>query len=233
MRSTKKYQTELALNGMIQSFEDLNNAVSGFIGKPVIFRGVRDASGHKLITRLGRMKIKPGRDLMKEEANVLRLFKDQARPYLAQPPSSEWEWLALAQHHGLPTRLLDWTRNPLVAAYFAVEDEFEGNSAIYAYDNNVFINTEKHPNPRDVVKVSKYIPAHISRRITAQAGLFTIHPNPKKEFVDGSISKMEIAENARREIKRALNTYGINRSTLFPDLDGLSRHIEWLRSDSH
>jgi len=218
---------------MIETFEDLHKAIGKYAGKPAVFRGVRDAENHKLVTKLGRLKLKKDRVLVKEEAVILRLFKQQSRPYLDWIPIDDWEWLALGQHYGLPTRLLDWTRNPLVAAFFAVEKEYSGESAIYIYRNDKFIRTDLETNPFKRERIGKFIPNHISRRITAQAGLFTIHPNPDEEFQDSSVDKLIIAESARKAIKKTLSSYGINRATLFPDLDGLAQHIEWLRSESY
>ncbi len=56
-----------------------------------------------------------------DEVRALEEFKRKAHMYLGIPPKNVLEWLALAQHYELPTRLLDWTTSPLVAAYFACE----------------------------------------------------------------------------------------------------------------
>ena len=55
-----------------------------------------------------------------KELPLLRRFKQNALPQLRIRPDNEWEWLLVMQHHGLPTRLLDWTESPLVALYFAL-----------------------------------------------------------------------------------------------------------------
>jgi hypothetical protein len=63
----------------------------------------------------------------------LRVFKRKAHQFLAQPPviDDDFEWLALMQHHGAPTRLLDFTWSPYVAAFFALE-RATGVAAVWA-----------------------------------------------------------------------------------------------------
>jgi len=215
----------------VNSFQDIHEFVEGYGMKTILYRGVKSQS-FLLIPKVGRI-VSVITDKEKNEIKILDLFKERALPYLDYIPNSDWDWLAIGQHHGLPTRLLDWTRNPLVACYFAVEEECSDDSAIYAYHNPEHISIADYPNPFVCNNVGRFTPRHITPRITAQSALFTIHPNPYSPFDSDKIHKIIIPNKIRLDLKRTLGKYGIDRSSLFPGLDGLAKHIEWLRSKGH
>jgi hypothetical protein len=217
----------------INKFEDLHKVVQAYGEKTIIYRGVKDIS-FELVPNVGRYKkfeTLSDAELEKEEKVILRLFKERAWPMLSDVKPTQWELLALAQHHGLPTRLLDWTRNPLAAAFFAVEEPHDGDSTVYAFNHSKMIRTEQYTDPFAYKQLSKFVPNHITPRITAQSGVFTIHPEPRKPLNSDKIDKLIIPSHFRKELKRILYQYGIHRASLFPDLDGLAKHIKYLRTD--
>lgn len=217
----------------INSFTELHEHIETYGTKVMIYRGVKSLK-FDLVPKIGRLSPPSHSDDKGEnEKEIIRNFKERALPYLTSIPQTDWDWLALGQHHSLPTRLLDWTSNPLVACYFAVEEESDSPSMIYAYETKLFISVKDNPDPFQYKRVGKFIPRHITARITAQSGIFTIHPNPYEPFTSDKIDRIIIPNEIRFTLKKTLNRYGINRVSLFPGLDGLARHLQWEHSNAY
>lgn len=120
----------------LQNFLEFHQIIETFDVRTFIYRGVKSAK-FPLIPKLGR--IVPPDSVSSREENeqeILRLFKERAFQYLDFIPTNDWDWLAIGQQYRLPTRLLDWTDNPLVTCFFATREPGDGDGVIYAYQND-------------------------------------------------------------------------------------------------
>ncbi|HSY43399.1 MAG TPA: FRG domain-containing protein [Candidatus Acidoferrum sp.] len=213
----------------VSSFLELHQALQGCRNNPLwIFRGQSDVSW-KLIPKAGRSPFN-----RVEDDALFYSWKSDAIQYIADKPRTELEWLAIAQHHGLATRLLDWTRNPLVAAFFAVWENANTDAALFAFFSCEIVAADYDASPfYSETKRNVFVwgPDAISPRIIRQQGIFTVHEPAKTPLyilkgMDELIC-LRIDKNYRQKLREELAHYGITRATLFPDLEGLANYHNW------
>lgn len=189
-----------------------------------------------------RLVPKVGRDarMASLEREMFKSWKQHALGFLPvqATPFSDWEYLSIAQHHGLATRLLDWTFNPLVALFFAVvngdgriSDDEDG--AVWAHCSTRESVVPNEGDPLDQVGVRRLAPGAVTPRIARQGGIFTLHGPPQADLADhlapgDSLERLVIPKSLKRSLAVELSHYGINRLALFPDLDGVSFHVNWV-----
>lgn len=206
------------------------------------FRGQKE--GKSLLPRIATVEMKrPRDDRIRFEELIFNDFKRKLLPLSEFNLTDDWGRLALAQHHGLPTRLLDWSMSAFVALWFAVSSR-AGESNLKAGIVWVFTpTTEDFREPEDSSPFSNsktkiFRPSVVGRRILAQHGIFTCHRfNETKEFIPlekqtsyrEKLTPIRIPYEAKRfqKMRKSLDMLGVNASTIFPDLDGLCQHLEW------
>ncbi|RYZ80643.1 MAG: FRG domain-containing protein [Proteobacteria bacterium] len=206
----------------------------------VLFRG-HSVESWKLEPKLARIPIRPPFDVPDAEAKMFLEFKRRASSFAPKELSTDWDWLALAQHHGLPTRLLDWTTNALVALWFALErppvKDQDGAVWIFFGEPSDYADDREIQNPFAIQKTLIYRPRHSASRISAQSGWFTAHrlmpskntfmPLEQIKVYKDRLIKLVIPGKSFGVLREDLNRCGINSASIFADLDGLSRQVAW------
>lgn len=190
------------------------------------------------------------------EQSLVKRFKQNALLLVSVRPQNEWEWLFVMQHHGVPTRLLDWTESPLVGLYFAVSERPRSTAALWALlpiRLNRFANVTA-ASPGDIPAfdedpfLTSYTPSalageHQSKlktvallaprntaRSQAQLAVFTIahrDVTPIERIGDGRhIWRYIIPARAKERLKSELERLHITRLTLFPELANVGIHAK-------
>lgn len=209
----------------------------------LLFRG--QPCDKPLLPKLGR--IVPKGKLPNIEKLLLKKFDRASLPFRPFEPKTEWDLLALAQHHGLPTRLLDWTSSALAALWFAVRNPPEKrdngkeleNGVVWvlcAHTEDFRLDPEQNRPFDNKSRTLIFRPQALSARIVAQSAVFTVHklignkifiPLEKNRLYKNKLVKFIVPPSAFGSIRKELNMLGTNAALLFPDLNGLCIHLLW------
>ena len=223
----------VAADSTVTSFAELHARLSTY-DKDWIFRGQADARW-ELLPKAGRRPYKT------HEYALFESWKRRAAEHLAPRHHSEWDLIAIAQHHGLATRLLDWTTNPLNAAYFSVREHTRtsGPAVIHAAKFvKAFSKSAEtaRSNPLEFDEIGIFRPRGVVPRIVRQGGLFTVHGPPDLSLERltrdhttkiVALERIVIDQSYRPKLLAELARYGIHAAALFPDLDGISTYLDW------
>ncbi len=221
----------------VTNFKELHDAI--FEHKKVyqqwIFRGQKyQPPKFELVPSLGR---EPFNDPGLNENHIFDNWKVKARGLLKEFVNiSELDALCLSQQHSCPTKLLDWSYSPLVAAYFAVREDWDNDSFIYCLstDSLEWINLVQSFDLLNFDKdIMLYDPGSLTQQIINQSVVFTVHKNRTAPLTNLSIIKPDaleqitIKQSYRQTLLQELSFYNIHAWTMFPSLDGLGDRLTW------
>lgn len=217
---------------------------------PTWCRGHADAS----------WKLQPHYDRLKsplKETELLNKFRQNANLLLAHAPAAPFDfgWMFLMQHYGVPTRLLDWTESPLVALYFAVEDQnpknqkkdgalwvlfplelnqYSTKSLVYipSFEDDWLANysVDQYSKEKDngILPIAA-IATRNNPRIQAQLGVFTLShlkKTPIEEIEGGRhCIRFIIPTAAKVRLRQELRILGITRFQIFPELTSIGDNL--------
>lgn len=207
--------------------------LEAFLGQLYVFSEVDFFRGQSkvenpLIPSIGRFYTQGQESvLLQFERELFDDFKRKYALYTDVRPKNDKEFMFLAQHYGLPTRLLDWTYNPLIALYFACNADYENDGAVYhcmPFSRKIF-----NEGTNDILTfpfLTVLVPNITDVRYKNQNGIFTLYSRPwEDQMTEHVTTKFIIPAGAKMGILNKLEKIGLTRSYILPSLDSLSQEI--------
>lgn len=233
---TTEFQSETLRHSRLSEY--LSWIGTACSGNGWVFRGQADNAWH-LYPSVSRPN--PKVDPAEAQRVVLSELKLRLSSVYDGNLSDDWEILALAQHHGAPTALLDWSRSPLTALWFAVSERARldnvCDAAVWAFQTTEadFVSEgERKGSPLDVHATRFFEVRHFDRRLASQQGLFSIHkwweqggkvvPLDGNVKLRGRLKKLTVPREHIVPLLKELDAVGVNAASIFPDLEGLCKH---------
>ncbi len=208
-----------------------------------LFRGQNtDKTLLPRIARLAEEKGIPFAHVPDIERKMLQRFRRECVPLLGSiRAETDWELVSIAQHQGMPTRLLDWTANALAGLWFAVSadpPDMEPHGVVWVLE--VDSANEKSPGSKDDIfnlkRTYLFQPFHLDPRIVAQSAWFSVHKyiETKDKFLPlernvrfrEGLTRYVIPRGRFDALRHELRLLGISRASMFRDLSGLGTDIQ-------
>lgn len=225
----------------ITQFSEIQELADSYSSQTsVYFRGQQ--KNWPLLPSIAREQTKSS--LRESERYMFLKFKEQACKIMGKKsPNNDMNWLAVAQHYGLPTRLIDWSQDPFVAFWFAVRKPAINNKEpgvfwVLTPDSVDIIDDLDMRRPFHGFRTKVFVPNNeiIDERITKQKGAFTVHKYMVKEarfvaleknrLLKPKLQKFFINPNSFLVLRNDLQAIKkIDDYALFPDLEGLARKL--------
>lgn len=232
-----------------ENWKKILDTVDDFVRQadgPVWFRGHK-STGYKLDSGLFRLNLPNLDSYLELETQLYRHFKSLG--HLLHGNEEGWKLLYSMQHHGIRTRLIDWSESFAVSLFFATEG-WENNSAcvwmlkplelnLLSLGQRNILAPKEYKLPFDNFNGGKpqtfaVYPIKNNNRIVAQHGVFTVQGNGmvpmEREFsnellTDGILKQIVLTMDVREDALQYLRQNGVTTFSMFPELDGLSRHL--------
>ncbi|MTC50883.1 FRG domain-containing protein [Providencia alcalifaciens] len=216
----------------ITCVQELVSIVDGNSSLGYLYRGESDFE-YKLKPSLARYSDRAainGYDLLGNEKYSLQIFNSELPQYHKNHVNGKFELMAIAQHHGLPTRLLDWSLSPLVALYFAVNENKGTDASLYSFRTGSMRwatedDISKSVDENEEEDVFVYQSKHLTPRLKNQQGVFTFHKRFEEEFNNPNLQKYRIPVDCIDSIKWQLIQLGITDKVIYGDLDALCKTL--------